>query len=221
MPDIRFPGETAEYRAARDELLRAEVALRRQTEEVASQRRALPLGGKVPDDYVFETMRDEPVRLSELFRPGKDTLVMYSYMYGPAMKTPCPLCTSIIDGLDGAARHVEQRVNLAVEAKSPASRIHEVARQRGWNHIQLLSSANNSYNTDYHAENEKGGQLPMLNVFVKRDDGIYHTYASELFFAPSDPGQDGRHVDPMWALWNVLDYTPHGRGATWIPKLSY
>jgi predicted dithiol-disulfide oxidoreductase (DUF899 family) len=221
VPDIRFPGETAEYRAARDQLLGAEIDLRRRTEAVAAQRRALPLGGKVPEDYVFETMRDEPVRMSELFRAGKDTLVIYSYMYSPAMKTPCPSCTSIIDSLDGAAQHVEQRVNLAVVAKSPPSRIRDVARERGWDHVQLLSSGNNSYNVDYHAESETGGQMPVLNVFVRRDDGIHHTYATELIWAPREEGQDPRHADSIWPLWNVFDYTPDGRGTTGIPKLHY
>jgi predicted dithiol-disulfide oxidoreductase (DUF899 family) len=221
MPDIRFPGESAEYRSARNELLNAEAALRRQTEEVARLRRSLPLGGKLKEDYVFETMDDRPVKLSELFRPGKDTLVMYSYMYGPAMKSPCTSCTSILDGLNGETPHIADRVNFAVAAKSPAPRIREVAKERGWGHLQLLSSANNSYNTDYHGEDEKGGQLPVLNVFVRRDDGIHHTYATELLWGPKEEGMDGRHVDFIWPVWNMFDFTPDGRGTNWYPKLSY
>src|SRR5262249_42676171 len=108
-----------------------------------------------------------------------------------------------------------------VVAKSPPARIAEVARSRGWRNLRLLSSASNSYNADYQGENAKGDQLPMLNVFVKRDDGIYHTYSTELLFAPADPGQDGRHADSIWPLWNVFDYTPDGRGTTWRPKISY
>ena len=61
----------------------------------------------------------------------------------------------------------------------------------------------------------------MLNVFVKRDDGVYHTYSTELLFSPSDPGQDSRHVDAIWPLWNLFDYTPDGRGEKWNPKLAY
>ena len=87
--------------------------------------------------------------------------------------------------------------------------------------VRLLSSANNRYNTDYYAEDEKQSQMPMLNVFAKRGDDIYHTYGSELLYAPTDPGMDGRHVDMIWPLWNMLDYTPDGRGTTWGPKLSY
>ena len=221
MHTTSFPGESAKYRAARDELLRAEVDLRRRSEDVARLRRALPLGGRVPEDYVFETLDGKPRRLSELFVPGKDSLVVYSYMFGPSQKSPCPLCTSILDALDGEAPHITQRVNLAVVAKSPPARIREVANGRGWRNLQLLSSANNSYNADYHGEDESGDQLPALNVFVKRDDGIYHSYATELLFSPSEPGQDFRHVDAIWPLWNVFDYTPDGRGEKWNPKLAY
>jgi predicted dithiol-disulfide oxidoreductase (DUF899 family) len=71
---VRFPGETEEYRAARDELLRAEMDRRRQIESVAELRRALPLGGEVPEDNAFEEMngsdRVRETRLSELFEPG-------------------------------------------------------------------------------------------------------------------------------------------------------
>jgi len=226
---VRFPNESSEYRASRDQLLQAEIDLRRQLEDVAALRRTLPLGGRVKEDYVFEEggrdLADQetkrPVRLSELFRPGKNTLILYSYMFGPAMRTPCTSCTSILDGLNGTAPHATDRINFAVVAKSPIERIRTLARERGWRNHRLLSSAGNSYNTDYHGEDAKGNQLPALNVFVRRPDGIYHTYCTELLFAPSEPGQDGRHVDLIWPLWNLFDYTPEGRGTDWYPKLAY
>ena len=220
--DIRFPNESAEYRAARGELLEAEIALRRQTEAVAAQRRALPPGGKVPEDYVFAEGDDaRPVRLSQLFG-DKQTLLVYSYMYGPAMTLPCPACTSMLDGLDGQAPHITARVALAVAARSPIARIREFAGQRGWRRLRLISSADNSYNRDYHGEDAKGAQLPVLNVFAKGADGaIRHTYCSELIFAPSDPGQNARHIDAIWPMWSAFDFTPEGRGAETHPKLSY
>ena len=155
---IRFPGETPEYRAERDRLLEAERDLRRRLEEIAALRRTLPLGGALKDDYIFE--EDGPVRFSELFGPGKDTLILYSFMYGPQMKEACTSCTSILDGLDGEAPHVRDRVNFAVAAKSPIERIRAFARGRGWRSLRLLSSAGNTYNKDYHAENAQGAQFP-------------------------------------------------------------
>jgi predicted dithiol-disulfide oxidoreductase (DUF899 family) len=218
--EVRFPGESDAYREARNELLEEEIALRRQIEAVAAKRRTLPLGGEVPEDYVFQAA-DGDVRLSELFEDGKDTLILYSYMYGPQMAQPCVSCTSILDALDGEAPHVFQRVNLAVVAKSPIERILKFTRPRGWRHLRRLSSAKNTYNQDYHGETAKGDQIPALNVFVRRDGRVVHVYNTELLYAPSEPGQDGRHVDMIWPLWNLFDLTPEGRGETWYPRLSY
>ena len=224
---VRFPGESDSYRGARDELLDAEIELRRSIESVAAKRRALPLGGRVPEDYVFEeapgndaaTVRE--VRLSELFADRKDSLIIYSFMFGPEMKEACPLCTSILDGLDGQAPHVSQRASLAVVAKSPIGRIIDFARTRGWRNLRLLSSARSTYNHDYQGENAAGDQLPGVNVFVKRKGHVYHSYSTELLLVPPEPGQDGRPVDIIWPLWNLLDFTPEGRGENWRPRLSY
>ena len=216
---VTFPNETKQYRTARKKLLDAELALRRQVEKVAALRRKLPSGGEVPQDYVF-TSEQGPVRLSQLFERG-NTLVAYSFMYSPQMKNACPMCTSLLDGLDGNAQHVAQRTNLVVIAKSPIERIVEYARGRGWRNLRLLSSAGTSYNRDYHGENEKGAQLPMMNVFVKRDGRVRHFAGSEVLYAPEEKGQNARHNDLMWPLWNVLDLTPEGRGSDWYPKLSY
>ncbi|HLW53511.1 MAG TPA: DUF899 family protein [Candidatus Angelobacter sp.] len=226
---VRFPNEDAKYRQARNALLEAEMALRKNVEEVAALRRKLPLGGTPPEDYVFEEgpadLKDantaRKVRLSQLFAPGKDALILYSYMFGPKMKEPCVSCTSMLDSLNGAAPHVTQRINLAVAAKSPLERIRTVARNRGWNNLRLLSSHGNAYNRDYHGEDEKENQLPSLNVFVRRDGKIHHFYQTELLFAPSEPGQDGRHIDMIWPLWNLFDFTPEGRGTNWYPRLRY
>ena len=239
---VRFPGESEEYRRERNRLLDAEIELRRTIERVAAQRRALPHGGVVPDDYRFEEVGDGggEVKFSELFEPGKDTLVIYSFMFprwsgdtrpGPAAgetarlplaETPCPSCTSILDSLDGAARHLAQRLNLAVVAKSDPDRIRTFARERGWRHLRLLSSRNNSYNRDYQAETADGEQRPILNVFVRDDDGFRHSWATELMFAPRDEGEEPRHVDSIWPIWNVLDMTPAGRGTgSNFPGLHY
>jgi len=225
---VRFPGESESYRAARNKLLDAEIELRRWIESVAAQRRKLPVGGVIPEDYAFEEIvgkdgkaKKRKVSLSDLFADGKDSLILYNFMYGPEMKSACPLCTSILDGLDGEVSHVSQRTNIAVVAKSPVERIRDYAKERGWRNLRLLSSAGTTYNRDYQGENEKGDQMPALNVFVRRNGRIHHFYNTELMLAPSEPGQDMRHVDMIWPLWNLFDYTPEGRGEKWGPKLAY
>jgi predicted dithiol-disulfide oxidoreductase (DUF899 family) len=229
--DVRFPGESDQYRQARDELLKAEMDLRRQIEAVAARRRTLPLGGEVPRDYAFEewdagTNAARPVRLSELFAEGKDTLFLYSHMFIPGkaglpLEEGCPSCTSIIDAVDGELPHITQQINFAVVAKPPIERFRAHAQSRGWRHARLLSSANNTYNRDYQAEAPDGAQLPMATVFVRRDGKIHHFWSSELFLVPSEPGEDPRHVDFMWPLWSVLDRTPAGRGKDWRPENDY
>lgn len=231
-PEIRFPGESGEYRQARNRLLEAEVELRRAIERVAAQRRELPLGGIVPEDYRFEEAGDGEVTLSQLFAPGKDTLVIYSFMFPrysgddrpgptqgetallPLAETPCASCTSILDSLDGAAWHLSQRINLAVVAKSAPERIAAFAAERSWRHLRLLSSRGNTYNRDYLGEAPDGEQAPILNVFSRSDGEIRHRWASELFFAPRREEDGPRHVDLIWPVWNVLDLTPEGRGET-------
>ena len=159
--------------------------------------------------------------MSDLFAPGKDTLVLYSFMYGPEQRAPCPMCTSLLDSLDGAAVHARQRINFAVVAKSPVARIREWARRRAWGRLRLLSSSANSYNADYHGETAEGEQMPALNVFVRRPGGIHHFYNTEALYAPAVDGEDSCHVDFLWPLWNLLDLTPEGRGDDFYPKLEY
>ena len=229
MESVRFPGESDQYRQAREELLRAEIDLRQRVEAVAALRRRLPLGGIVPEEYVFEEIAPDggekssvrQVTLSELFGPPRETLLLYNFMYGPDMDAPCPMCTSLLDGLDGTAPHVWQQVNFAVVAKSPIQRIQKFARSRGWRNLRLLSSAKNTYNRDYRGESPDGDQNPMMNVFVRRAGKTHHFWGSEMLWADSEPGQDSRHVDMFWPLWNLLDLTPGGRGSDWYPELSY
>jgi len=219
---VTFPGESAEYRAARDKLLQSELALRRQLEAVAAERRALPPGGLVKEDYVFERTaadgRPEKVRMSELFG-DRPTLVLYSFMYGPDRKTPCPGCTHFLDGMDGASFHVMQRVPFYIVARSPLARLEALARDRGWQHLRFLSDGESRYTDDYLGHNENGDQ-PMLNTFHRRSGEIRHVWGSEMLYAPTEPGQHMRHNDLLDPVWNLFDVTPEGRG-DFSPKLEY
>lgn len=216
--NLRFPGESAEYRAARNALLREEIALRRQIECVAAQRRTLPPGGVV-QDYQFEGPGG-PVTLSELFA-DYDTMVAYSFMFGAQRERPCPSCTSVLSGLDGQMADILERVGFVVIAGSPIERLTAFADERGWKHLRLVSSRGNSYSRDYHASTEFGSEFPLVNVFSRDEGVIRHTYCGELFFVEPEPDQDPRHVDAMWPLWNILDLTPGGRGVHWRPQLNY
>jgi predicted dithiol-disulfide oxidoreductase (DUF899 family) len=225
---ISFPGESVQYRAARNRLLEREVDLRRVTEDVAAARRELPPGGVIPENYVFDGLGpdDAPtnVTLSDLFGPGRDTLFIYNMMFprAPDEDFPCPSCTQFLDSFDGVAEHAGQRINVAVVVKTELARVLAHAEDRGWRKLRLLSSAGNSYNRDYHGESDDGTeQLPMLNVFHRDGDTITHFWGSELLFEPPEPGQDPRHGETIDPLWNLFDLTPDGRGIDWYPDLRY
>jgi predicted dithiol-disulfide oxidoreductase (DUF899 family) len=235
---VSFPNESPAYRAARERLLAKEIELRRAMEAVAAERRALPPGGEVPEDYVFQGGAGD-VRLSDLFAPGKDSLAIYSFMFpryptddrpGPTSGTtaalkleegPCPSCVALLDQLDGAVEHISQHMNFAVVAKTTLPRLLAFGEERGWRRLRLLSSAGNHYNRDYLAETKEGRQQPMLNVFHRQAGVIRHFWGSEMFYAPSDPGQDPRHVGTLEPSWNLFDLTPEGRGAEWDEQIDY
>jgi predicted dithiol-disulfide oxidoreductase (DUF899 family) len=181
----------------------------------------------VPEDYVFRDTGD--VTLSELFAPDKDSLAIYSFMFPrdpgddrPGHRDgPCPSCVALLDQLDGTALHVEPKMNLAVVARAPAEEVLAFGSERGWRNLRLLSSHGTTYNRDYHAETAEGHQRPILNVFHRHGDTIRHFWGSELFYAPTEPGQDPRHVGTLEPSWNLFDLTPEGRDADWDEQLRY
>src|SRR5262252_1738265 len=217
-----FPGESAEYRAARGRLLEAEIELRSAMEAVAVARRELPPGGAVPEDYVFQGIGADgtpgDVKMSELFRPGPNAgqAALLKLEEGP-----CPSCAAFLDQLDGGAEHAGQHLNLVIVAKAPLPRLLTFAEERGWRRLRLVSSAANTFNRDYHGETAEGAQRPMLNVFHRDGGTIRHFWGSELFYAPTEPGQDPRHVGTLEPLWNLFDLTPEGRPTDWDEQLSY
>jgi len=182
----------------------------------------------VTTDYAFKSWSAGvdaigTTRFSELFAPGKDTLFLYKFMYPESLESdsPCPLCTSIIDAVDGSAQHVTQRVNFAIVAKAPIAKFRDHARRRGWRHTLLLSASDNRFKHDYHAESPEGQQFPIAQVFVRRGGKLHHFWSSELWWGKPDPGQDMRHVDFMWPMWSIFDTTTEGRGKDWGPELKY
>ena len=216
---VRFPNESEAYRRARNALLTEEIELRRHIERVAEQRRSLPPGGKVPKDYRFEG-ENGPVTFADLFG-DKQTLAVYSYMYGPQRERPCPMCTSLLSAWDGEAQDVEQRIALAVVARSPIERLLDFKNERGWRNLKLYSDPSGEFSRDYHAVSPDGGDDAGLNVFTRRDGVIRHFWSGEMGGASADPGQDPRGAPDLMPLWTILDTTPEGRGADWYPKLQY
>src|ERR1700723_159087 len=212
-----FPNESPEYRKARNELLVEEIELRRQIERVAAQRRALPRGGEIPQDFglASETGR---IRLSSLFG-DKNTLLVYSMMYGPQRKAPCPMCTSFLSSWNGTAANLRERAAIAVTARSPVDRLLDFMKERGFTNLYFFSDISGDYTRTYVTPDD--ADVPGFSVFIRRNGKIFHYYSGEMSAATADPGQDPRGAPDLDPLWLMLDLTPEGRGTDWYPKLQY
>src|ERR1700742_4536069 len=180
---FRFPNESAESRRAREALLIEEIELRRHIERVAEQRRALPPGGEVVKDYAFEGEAG-PSSFAGLCG-DKNTLVVYSYMFGPQRERPCPMCTSLLSAWDGEVPDLQQRVALAIVARSPIARLSAFKRERGWHYLPLYSDISGEFSRDYHGMTKDGGDDAGFNVFMRRDGVIRHFWGGEMNGASS------------------------------------
>jgi predicted dithiol-disulfide oxidoreductase (DUF899 family) len=214
-----WPGESPEYRAARTALLAGEIELRRQIEAVAEQRRALPQGPEVIRDYAFQG-ENGPADLPSLFG-DHDTLVVYTWMFGPQRERPCPMCTSLLSAWDGEALDIQQRVALAITARSPIDRLTAFKTERSWQHLPLYADADQTFSRDYNAIAPDGSDIPQLLVFTRRDGTIRFFWAGEMGAESTDPGQDPRGAPDLMPLWTILDCTPEGRAPDWYPALNY
>lgn len=224
--NVKIQGESEEYRRLRNQLLEAGIALKDQTERVAALRRQLPAGPLVETDYVFREgppdLRDDSpekfrdVRLSELFAPGKNSLIVNHLMWAPNDELPCRMCNMWADGYSSIAQHVGDKVNFVLVAKVELGRLRDWGRRRGWGAMRLLSSHDNTFNRDYFVEDEKG-QRPAVSVFQRDPDGkIHFTYTTELSRAPGHH----RGIDPFLPVWHLFDLLPEGR-ENWMPRHFY
>ena len=214
---VHFPNESAEYRKARNALLAEEIELRRHIERVAAQRRQLPPGGEVTRRYTFQGEHG-PVTLEDLFG-DKDTLVVYSYMFGPQRERPCPMCTSVMASWDHKVPDIEQRVALAMIARSPVERLLQAKQERGWTKLKVYADVDGAFTRDYVSPED--ADVPGYSVFTRRDGKIRHFWSGEMYALTSDPGQDPRGAPDLDPLWTLLDTTPEGRGGDWYPQLEY
>ena len=215
-----FPGESAEYAAARQALLAEEIELRRHLTRVADQRRALPAGPVIAKDYRFIDADGADLGLIDLFG-AHDTLVTYFWMYGPQRARPCPMCTNLLGPLDANAADIKQRAALKILGRSPVERQQAFAAERGWANLDFLQTGTDDYARDLGVLTAEGDEYPALVVYRRDGDNVRLFWAGEMSGGMADPGQDPRGAPDMAPLWNILDLTPEGRDPGWYPKLSY
>ena len=216
MSALRYPNESRAYRDARDALLKDEQELIDKTKAVAEKRRQLPPGGQLKEDYVFQSANDgkvgKSIKFSELFG-DKNTLLIYSFMYGPNWDNPCPACTSLVDGFDRTWYQVSQDAAFVAIAKAQAEKINAWAKKRGWSQIPLVSGYASPFQADYKCQQDSDDmQLPVMHVFRKQDGKFFHFWATESM---------SNHVDTVWPYWNLMDFTPEGRPDKLTPPQKF
>ena len=217
MSELRYPNESREYRKARDALLKDEQELVDKKKALAAKRRKLPRGGKLKQDYVFAWANDgkvdKSVKFSALFG-DKNSLILYSWMFGPNWDKPCPSCTSLMDGFDRTWYSVSRDAAFVAIAKAPVEKINAWAKERGWSQIALVSGYGSPFQADYKCQDPKNDdmQQPVMLVFTKKDVEIFHFWSTEL---------PGNHVDTVWPYWTLMDFTPEGRPDRDLPPQKF
>ena len=218
--------ESQDYLAKREDLRIAELELMRQQERVAALRRKLPEGAPIQDYEFVEGPSDldagdsptRKVRLSELFTGPDRSVIVYHLMFGKKQSKPCPMCTQLVDGLNGVAQHVAQRADLAIVAAADPPALRGHARARGWNRLRLLSAGSSTFKSDLGSEDREGNQDSEISVFTRGSDGVLRHFYSAHPRLAEDVKERG--LDLICPLWTLFDLTPQGRG-DFYAKLEY
>jgi predicted dithiol-disulfide oxidoreductase (DUF899 family) len=149
-------GTRKEWLAARLELLQAEKELTRRSDELARLRQELPWV-RVEKEYRFET-NEGSASLKDLFR-GRSQLLVYHFMFGPDYKAGCPSCSSIADGFNGVAVHLNNHdVTLQVVSRAPLAKLQAYKQRMGWS-FPWASSHGGDFNADYSVNFTEQQQL--------------------------------------------------------------
>ena len=234
-------GTREEWLAARLELLEAEKALTRRSDELARRRQELPWV-RIDKEYRFET--DEgAASLADLFA-GRSQLLIYHFMFGSDYTAGCPSCSAIADGFDGSVVHLANHdVTLCAVSRAPLAKLQAYKRRMGWS-FPWASSSGSDFNYDFQAgvteqqQSAGDGDYNFRPVdmrseiasavradwpagFLDGTDVDWATYRRELPGLSAFILEDGvvyhtysaysRGIDGIWGMYHWLDRAPRGR----------
>jgi predicted dithiol-disulfide oxidoreductase (DUF899 family) len=235
-------GTRKDWLAARLELLEAEKALTRQSDELARRRQELPWV-RMDKEYRFET--DEgSASLADLFR-GRSQLLIYHFMFGPDYTAGCPSCSAIADGFSGFAVHLANHdVTLSAVSRAPLAKLQAYKRRMGWT-FPWASSFGSDFNADFNVRFTEEQQRTGIEYNYRRETAwqlrgeggpvaeIAATTGTDVAtYTRERPGmsafvlEDGvvyhaystyaRGLDGLWGMYQWLDRAPKGRNETGI-----
>jgi len=230
-------GTREDWLAARVELLKAEKALTRQSDELARRRQDLPWV-RVNKGYRFET--DEGgASLADLFQ-GRTQLLVYHFMFGPDYKAGCPSCSAIADGFDGFAVHLANHdVMLSAVSRAPLAKLQAYKKRMGWR-FPWASSQGGDFNFDFSVSFTEEQQRAGVDYNFRRGRALADSpvpppvaeFAAACGTDPASfkrdmPGMSafviedgviyhtystyGRGLDGLWGMYQWLDRAPLGR----------
>lgn len=184
------------WEAARKKLLAKEKEITKKLDELAAERRRLPMV-LVEDDYIFTGPAGE-VSLIDLF-DGRRQLIVYSAMLEPGAK-PCVGCSMVMDNIGHNLAHLHAR-NTTFVFTSPAPQDEIIA-------LQKRMDWNAPWYTDHgrqFADAFDAGRGFAVNVFIRDEENlVYRTYFTAA--------RGGEVFDTNFRL---LDLTPYGRQESW------
>lgn len=186
-----------EYEQALAQQIEVEKELTHFGDRISARRRRLPM---TPiDNYAFAG-DDGEVRLSALF--GEHTqLVLQSFMFHPDWDKGCPSCTWAADNMPHDLNELlaPASVAFAMVSRSPFDKLRAWSERQGWDHLTWVSSAGNSFNTDW-GWTVDGQDQPGYSYLLRTDDGIFLTYRTAR--------RGTEAILPVAAIW---DRTVYGR----------
>jgi len=235
-------GTRQEWLAARLELLEAEKALTRRSDELARRRQELPWV-RIDKEYRFET--DEgTASLADLFR-GHSQLLIYHFMFGPEYTAGCPSCSAIADGFGGSVVHLAHHdVTLCAVSRAPLAKLQAYKQRMGWS-FPWASSFDSDFNFDFQVSHTKeewqsgavehnfrerdlrppAGEESSWNAWSESTVGTdWETYRREGPGVSAFALEDGvvyhtysayeRGLDALWGMYQWFDRAPRGRNET-------
>lgn len=232
-------GTRQEWLTARLELLDAEKALTRRSDELARQRQELPWV-RIDKQYRFDTEQGT-ASLADLFG-GASQLLIYHFMFGPDYTAGCPSCSAIADGFNGSLVHLAHHdVSFCAVSRAPLPKLQTYKQRMGWS-FPWVSSFDSDFIYDFHAAYTKeqwesgavesnfasadlrpsGTDRPVLDNFASAMVGTdWETYRREGPGMSAFALEDGvvyhtysayaRGLDGLWGMYQWLDRAPLGR----------
>ena len=218
--------------------LEQEIELRRNMEAVAVARRRVAPGGAAPAGLRFHGSRAQmaaraEVRLSEMFAPGRDSLVIYSMMIprvefvgttararqagtkkGGGAQGPCPSCTAFLDqsGRRRRQRRASTSISRSPERRQLSALLNFAAERRLAGTCAFCLGRKPPITATTRPRPPT--QQPMLTCSTVMETHSWGSDASHAY-----PGKIPATRHSRTAL-NLYDLTPEGRGIDWDEQLS-